>query len=186
MRTYFLFVLAGISIFVTSGCSAPPPPAPAEPDYRLTATIREIMESTVEPSADFLWNSVATISDEKGVKEEAPQTDEEWEEVRAHAITLIEATNLVLMPGRLVARPGEKADDPKVELDPTQIDALIKQDRPAFTKFVHGLHDAAMVTLKAIDEKNVMKLLDSGEGIDKACEDCHLKYWYPNEAKSAQ
>jgi len=36
-----------------------------------------------------------------------------------------------------------------------------------------------MVALKAIDAKNVMGLLDAGEGIDNACENCHLKYWYP-------
>jgi len=25
--------------------------------------------------------------------------------------------------------------------------------------------------------------LNAGDAIDKACENCHLKYWYPEEAK---
>jgi redox-regulated HSP33 family molecular chaperone len=38
-----------------------------------------------------------------------------------------------------------------------------------------------MVALKAIESKNVQGLLDAGEGIDEACENCHKQYWYPNE-----
>jgi hypothetical protein len=179
------FALACSSVLLISACNRPQP-APPEPEYRLTATIREIMESSVEPSADFLWNSVSTISDATGTHESAPQNDEDWEHVRGSAITLLESTNLILMPGRKVAKPGEAADDPKVELHPDEIQKLIDSDQKAWTGFVHGLHDATMVALKAIDAKNTDALLDSGEGIDKACENCHLKYWYPNQANVAQ
>jgi len=41
-------------------------------------------------------------------------------------------------------------------------------------------------SFKAIEKKDVEGLLNSGDGIDKACENCHLKYWYPNEAKTLQ
>lgn len=182
MRTYFLSVTAGISLFLLSACSAPPPPAPPQPEFRPTSTLREVMESTVEPNADFLWNSVASVSDEKGTREQAPQTDEEWQETRNHAVTLLEATNTILVPGRRIAKPGEKAEDP-ANLSPEQIDALIKQDPQAFAMFAHGLYDATTEALKAIDAKNKDALLMSGEGIDKACENCHLKYWYPNDAR---
>ena len=36
------------------------------------------MDAMVDPSADFLFESVAEIADERGVTEKAPQTDEEW------------------------------------------------------------------------------------------------------------
>ena len=35
--------------------------------------------------------------------------------------------------------------------------------------------------LKAVDAKNVDGILDAGDRIDKACETCHLKYWYPKQ-----
>ena len=141
------------------------------------------MESTIEPNADAVWNSVAIVSTAEFSGEQAPHTDEEWEEVRNHALTLVEATNLILVPGRRVAKPGEQADDPKVELSPEQIETLINQDREAWTKLVHGLHDAAMVALKAVDAKDTQAMFDAGDGIDKACENCHTKYWYPNQPK---
>jgi hypothetical protein len=39
----------------------------------------------------------------------------------------------------------------------------------------------AMESIAAIDKKNADALLDAGDHLDKACEDCHLVYWYPNE-----
>ena len=52
--------------------------------------------------------------------------------------------------------------------------------------FAHGLYDATMVAVKAVDARSTMALSDAGNGIDEACEKCHLKYWYPNEAKAAE
>jgi hypothetical protein len=155
----------------------------AESDYRPTATVKEIMDAMAEPNADALWDSVATIATVKGVEQQQPRTDEEWDEVRHHAITLIEATNLLMMPGRRIANPGEKAEDPKVELSPEQIETAVSQDRSAWSQLAHGLHDAGMVAIKAIDAKDGRALFDAGEVIDKACENCHVKYWYPNEPK---
>jgi len=40
-----------------------------------------------------------------------------------------------------------------------------------------------MEALKAVEAKDKDKLLDVGNGIDEACEKCHLQYWYPNENK---
>jgi len=142
------------------------------------------MDAMVDPGADALWDSVAVTVSAKGTEEKAPHTDEEWKDVRNSAIRLVEGTNLLIMPGRHVAQPGEKADDPKVELGPEQIESLINGDRAAFVEFAHKLHDAAMVSLDAVNKKDTMALFDSGDAIDKACENCHLKYWYPNEAKA--
>src|SRR5207247_1652641 len=121
----------------------------------------------------------------KGVEEKFPRTDEEWKQVRRHAIMLLEATNLLQMPGRHVAKPGEKADDPKVELAPEKIEDMINKDHESFNKFARALHDATMDAFKAIEAKDKEALLNAGDGIDNACEKCHLEYWYPGE-KAAQ
>jgi hypothetical protein len=141
------------------------------------------MDSMVDPGADYIWDAVETVVSANGVEEKAPHTDEEWRDVRRHAIMLMEATNLLQIPGRHVARPGEKAEDPKVELAPEQIEDMINKDRAAWIKYAHGLHDATMEAFKAIEAKDKDKLLDVGNAIDEACEKCHLQYWYPNEKK---
>jgi hypothetical protein len=176
----FVVLLTGLSVcsFLAGACRKAPEP---ESDFRPTFTVKEIMDAISEPNADFLWDSVATIATVKGVENRVPHTDEEWDEVRHHALTLVEETNLLLVPGRRIAKPGEKAEDPKVELSPEQIEAMISQDRATWIRLVHGLHDAGMITIKAIDAKDGKALFDAGEQIDMACENCHLKYWYPNQ-----
>ena len=178
MRTYPVLLLMSVSLFLVAACGAGQPESVAA-EYRVTSTIKDIMDSMVDPSADFLWESVATIVSAAGTEERRPRTDEDWANVRRRAVTLIEATNVLQMPGRHVAKPGEKSENPEVELGPEEIEKLINQDRKAFINFAHALHDAGMTALAAIDAKNAEGLLDSGEKIDTACENCHLKYWYP-------
>src|SRR5204862_5979429 len=94
-----------------------------------------------------------------GTERKAPHSEDEWIEVRRHAIPILEATNLLLIPGRHVAKPGEKADKPDIELPPEQIETLIGQDRSAFMTLAHRLHDAASVVLNAIDARDSDALL---------------------------
>lgn len=181
--------LAGALLALTGSCAqqqtqqTQQTQAQPEAEYRPTATVKDIMDALVDPGSDYIWDSVETVVSAKGTEEKAPRTDEDWKAVRNHAIMLIEATNLLQMPGRHVAKSGEKADDPKVELSPEQIEGLINKDRAAWIKYAHGLHDATMKTLEAVDAKDKDKLLDVGNDIDEACEKCHLQYWYPNEKR---
>ena len=100
---------------------------------------------------------------------------------RTWSITLIEATNLLIMPGRHVAQPGEKADNPKIELGPEEIEAKINQDRESWNKHVQALFDSTKETLETIDKKDADGLFNVSNKIDAACENCHKKYWYPND-----
>ena len=52
---------------------------------------------------------------EKGINDRVPKTPEEWENARHGAIRVIEGANLLRMPGRHVARPGEKSATPGVD-----------------------------------------------------------------------
>ena len=179
MRTCLLLLLLSLPLVLGSGCRA------RQPEYRPTATVKDIMDSLVDPSADVLWDSVATIVSAAGTEEKAPHTDEEWANVRHSAVQLVEATNLLLMPDRHVAKPGEKAEKPDVELAPEEIEKMITGDRAAWINLAHGLHDAAVPALRAIEAKNAQGLWDAGGKIDMACENCHLKYWYPNSKQAA-
>jgi|SRR5712671_116457 len=168
-------------IISESGCSRPDPSK--APEYLMTSTLREIMGSMVMPSADALWSAVSSSVTDKGVVEKAPKTEQEWKEVRDRAVTILEASDLILVPGRHVAAPGQTAQDSKINLTPEQIGKLISDDPASWTKFAHGMHDSVLPALKAIDAKDSMALSDAGGEIDKACENCHLKFWYPSEAK---
>jgi len=77
---------------------------------------------------------------------------------------------------------AEDADVPGIST-PEEIQKAIDGDRPSFTKFVHALNAAGVKALTAIDAKNAESLVEAGDAMDKACENCHLKYWYPNSPR---
>src|ERR1700733_3345958 len=71
-----------VAFFVVACAQVPPPPR--VPELLRPATIKDIMDSMVNPSGDFVFESVQQIADEHGIRERAPQTNAEWEEVRSH------------------------------------------------------------------------------------------------------
>src|SRR5215470_15378835 len=161
MRMVFLLLL-GVLLSLASSCSNTAKPATTaaspQPEFKPEATIKDIMDALVDPSADELWESVATTVDAKGMHERLPRTDEDWKLVRRSAIRLVEASNLLLISPRHVAKPGEKSENTGIELEPEQMEVLVKQDMGTFFQRAKALHDAAMVMLKAIDEKNAEAL----------------------------
>ena len=159
-----------------------PAPAPAPVAQVPSATLQELMLAFVDPSADAIWESVSTTITKKGVEEKQPRTDAEWLEVRLHALRLVEASNLLALPGRAVVTPGQKLEDHTVDgiSTPEQIHAAIEANRAAWGQQVQAYRVAAQQTLDAITQRNIQGLLDAGQRLDAACESCHATYWYPN------
>lgn len=175
-----LAVLVALSVFVSASRDRHTD-NPAEPTYVPTATIKDLMDAVVDPSADDVWNAVQTTVQRGGPVETVPVTAEDWAKVRRGAIRLVEATNLLIIPGRHMARPGEKSETPGVELEPEQMEALVNQDRVAWNQRAKALHDVSLEVMRAIDAKDAAQLFEVGGKLDSACENCHKQYWYPNE-----
>ena len=173
-------------VLALAGCARPQPPletAPTPPasTFRPTASVIDLMAGQIDPAADYLWESVATITGPKGTEEKQPRTDKEWAVVRRQALTLVEASNLLMMEGRKVGLPGQNLENPpgQGDLTPAQSDAALQADRATFVAYSRVMQDAALASLKAIEARDAAALLQSGGDIDEACELCHKKYWYP-------
>ena len=139
------------------------------------------MLNVIDTNADVVWLSVTTVASAEGLVETRPKTDEDWARVKAAAITLAEAANLLMIPGRRTARPGEKSEVPGVELEPEEMDALIAKNQQSFHDHARALHAAAMIAAQAAENKDPDKIFEIGETIELACENCHRTFWYPNE-----
>ena len=164
---------AGLSLLLWTGVVAA---------ARGPATVKDIMHTMVDPNADFLFHSVQTVVDQRGVTEIAPHTDAEWENLRERLRILQEAPEL--LQGRRGARPRDRSKNPEVESQPEEIQQLLDTDSATFLRRAQGLHDAATVTMKAADAKDKDALLLGLDRIDKACESCHLRYWYPKDQRA--
>ena len=139
------------------------------------------MDAQIDPAADEVWNSVASIVTASGVEEKQPRTDEEWEALRLKALLVTEGANLLAMPGRRVVAEGKPLDPEELAGEtPADIEKAIENNRAGFVRLAQGLHDAGLEVLAAIAAKSPQQLIDAGEKLDTACENCHSTFWYPN------
>jgi hypothetical protein len=147
------------------------------------ASIQEVMQAFIDPSADAIWESVSTTVTSKGVEEKKPQNDAEWKAIRLHAIRLIEGASLLQVPGRKVVQEGGKIEDDHVEGNAKLEDivANLAKDPASFAAAARTLQTAALAVLAAIDARDLQRIGETGAALDAACESCHLNYWYPNQ-----
>ena len=145
------------------GCNgAPPPPAAAPgaaaPPFHTTMTTKQLMTWIIDPSATAIWNSVGSVSTDKGTEERHPKTDEEWAAFRNDAATLVESGNLLMLDGRAV-------------------------DKDQWMATARGMSDAAAQVLEAAEAKDVEAYFDAGGALYEACTACHSKYLIGQEPK---
>lgn len=173
-----------------AAASAPPsppdppvPPAPSPPAYQPMASIQELMDAIIDPSADALWDSVSITTTKKGTVFHQPHTDEEWQEARRRAIALIEGTNLLVMDGRRLVAPGSPVLDQGTSgvLSAEEGQKKFDEQHATFVQFAKALREAGTQMLSAIDKKNASGMMDAGAAMDGICESCHLTFWYPNQ-----
>jgi hypothetical protein len=157
-----------------------PAAAAAQPPFLTDVPIQDLMLNVIDTNADVVWLSVTTVASAEGLVETRPKTDEEWARVKAGAITLAEAANLLMIPRR-TAHPGVKSIAPGVELEPEEMDVLIAKNRQSFNEHAAALYKAAMIAAQAAEKKDADKIFEIGETIELACENCHRTFWYPNE-----
>jgi hypothetical protein len=169
-------LLAGLT-----ACTEQTATTATESPYKITATVQDIMDAQIDPAADEIWNSVASIVGPNGIEEKQPRTDEEWEALKLKAFLVIEGANLLAMPGRRVAAEGAALDPGELAGEtPEAMQMAMETNRSAWVQLAHGLHDAGLEVMKAIEAKSPDQLISAGEILDTACENCHSTFWYPN------
>jgi hypothetical protein len=153
--------------------------------FKLTASVQEIMQSMIDPSADAVWDSVGTTINAQGTQHRQPRTDAQWLQVRHEAITLIESTNLLIMDGRRLVAPGAKMADEGAEgvLSAAQAQQRLDSQHVQFVQFAYALHDVGEQMLAAIDARDTQAMIAAGGTMDDVCEACHTTFWYANQLK---
>ena len=151
-------------------------------------SVREFMRYTIDPISDNIFDAVTYEATKKGVVETVPKTDEDWEKVKIGAVTLAEAIYLLKLP-RPWTPPGDvnNSTGPNPpELSPTQIQAKLDADPVLWDAKIQALRNVALEVLDIANKRDAKALFEAGEDLDKACENCHLEYWYPGDRKAVE
>ena len=121
------------------------------PPFDTSNSVKELMANLVDPTADGVWESVGTVYTKEGVFEKKPESDEEWNDVRASALTLVEVGNLLMMP----SRSGGSEEWVKLAQE------LIVQSKRA---------------IKAAEAHDRDGVFNTGADIYEACVNCHKRF----------
>ena len=127
-------------------CTAPQPPP-----FKAIAETKDLMEDIMERQADIVWGASGAIVTAEGVEERRPKNDEEWQNVKAAAVTLTEAGNLLMMYPRM-------------------------QDGGPWMENVRNMMAQGQRMIAAIDQKNVRDMFDVGSDLYDTCTNCHMHY----------
>jgi cytochrome c556 len=162
------------------GGSGAGPGAAGTLPLEVTASLQELMRDEVDSSADAIWDAVGTTTTREGIVEKQPRSNEDWQALRRQAVVLLEATNLLVIPGRRVAVKEFPPDGPGV-FSSQEIQTELGRRQQEFDGFAQGLRATGRRVLAAIDSRDVDTLLKEGAAMDNACEACHRSFWYPHE-----
>ncbi len=177
---------------VAGACSSPKTAAAPAPrlespelwgDLKPLVSVKELMRDMIDPASDSVFDSIGTVVTTHGSVEKIPKTDEDWERIRAGAVTMAEGVYLLKIP-RPFAPPGDdnnsQGPDPE-ELSPANIKAKLEKDPVLWNAKIEALRNVGLEVMDIVRRKDVNELWDASDNLDQACESCHLEFWYPGE-----
>jgi hypothetical protein len=72
------------------------------------------------------------------------------------------------------------------ELTPAQIEAKVKEQPALWASHADQLRAEALKIVDIVKARDTRKLFDAGTALDRACEGCHLDFWYPGDRAAVQ
>src|SRR5581483_11849100 len=99
------------------------------------------------------------------------------------AVAMAEASELLKVP-RPFAPAGDNNNSvgpDATELSPSEILAKVTRDPVEWNARIQALRNVGLEAMEIVKTKNANELWDLAENLDKACEQCHVSYWYPKE-----
>jgi hypothetical protein len=166
-----------------AGCRATPAPAgpPPDPAFTPVLSVKELMENIVDPQADYVFDAVGSDIGPKGIVDIKPTTDDDWTKIQRGAYVLAESSNLLKMNRKMAPDGATNREKGGPELTPAQIEAKVKENPAMWNSHADTLRTEALKVIEIVKARDADKLLAAGSAIDRACEACHLDFWYPGD-----
>jgi hypothetical protein len=142
-----------------------PPRAPA-PATAPAANLNQLMRSLFFPHSNVVFFTQRyDPADVKRAQEPSASTDPltgvfgNWEAVENSALTLADAADLLLTPGRKCSNGRD-----------------VPLANPDWAQLVNGLREAGMVAYKAALTKDRDNMIKASDVLAESCSNCHNKY----------
>lgn len=153
--------VAAIAAALLSACS-PGTPAASKTEVRFNTDVpmTEFMGHFVDPAAFMIWKNSGTMIDAAGEHSLYPTTDEGWDVLVTGATMLVEAGNVLQLPGRTRAPEAE------------------------WNKYARMMSERALVVRAAAEKHDEKAVFDEGGRLYEACVACHEQFVVQPELKA--
>jgi hypothetical protein len=141
---------ATIAAALLAACS--PQKAAAPVKYNTELPMDEFMGHVIDPSAFAYWRGSGWEVTAEGEKNLAPTTEEGWEAVVSGAAGLIEAGNLLQLPGRPMAPEAD------------------------WNRYAQQLTTQAVIAKAAAEKHDAKAVFDEGGKLYEVCVACHKQF----------
>jgi hypothetical protein len=144
-----LVIVASVMACAAASPSMSDDATPTSP-FQVHVDMKTFMDHVLSPAAAVIWKVNGLIIDEKGERDLAPRSDDDWEQIVSGAATLAEATNALMIPQR-------SAD-------------------PAWNPYVKKLADAADKAYRGAEAHDLKAVSEVSDQLDEICAACHRHY----------
>ncbi len=145
------FVLAA-SAALLSACQPKPDAAAGGAKFNNSVPMTEFMGHFVDPAAFMYWKGSGTEITEAGERDLSPTTDEGWDVLVTGATMLVEAGNVMQLPGRTRAPEAD------------------------WNKYAQMLSERALIARAAAEKHDKQAVFDEGGRLYEVCVACHEQF----------
>jgi cytochrome c556 len=150
-----------------------------------TPNLHDLMKKIVAVQAQVIWDVGNQAQDDEGNPDASKLKSADWTrivtagaQVRQVAQTLAKSDHIMASaPGQKIDGEGAAPEAPTAK----QVQGYLDANPQVFRAFARALSGSMDQVVAAAQAKNVMKLAEVSGNLDQICEDCHVKFWYPNQ-----
>lgn len=151
MKPYLPLAACALALMACTPKKPEAPPA-AQAQFNTDLPMAELMGHVVDPAAWTYWRGSGSEVTEKGEKDLTPTTEEGWTQLENGAATLIEAGNLLQMPGRVRAPEAD------------------------WNRYARDLTTRAIAAKAAAEKHDTQGVFDEGGRVYEVCTACHKQF----------
>jgi hypothetical protein len=140
--------------------AAAPKAAATAARFNTELPMTEFMGHVVDPAAFMYWKASGTEVTEKGERDLSPTTEEGWEIPVTGATILMEAGNMLQLPGR------------------------VREPAADWNRYAQMLTERAAIARAAAEKHDKKGVFDEGGKVYEACVACHAQFVIQPELKA--
>jgi cytochrome c556 len=147
------------------------------------ANLHELMKD-VAVQTQIIWDIGNRAMDEEGNPDPSKLAEADWAQIASAGTKVKDAAKTMAEARQIVgAAPGQKiqGEGNPGSFSARDVEKAIADNPRAFSAFAQQLAGSMDEITRAARLRNAAKVFDVAGQLDQVCEQCHMRFWYPEQ-----